>query len=70
MISEIDINDWDRKDPTELYKVRPKSYIEVEGIQLFFDHLDGMYSYCLTNNNDVVHISAIALVTPLERKPK
>lgn len=70
MISEIDIEDWDRKDPTPLFNVRPKSYIEVADMRLFFDHLDGMYSYCLTGDNEVVHISAVQIVTPLERKPK
>lgn len=68
MISEIDINDWDKQDPVPLYSVRNKSYIIWDGITLFFDHIDGMYSYCLDANNEVVHIRAWAEVIPLKRK--
>jgi hypothetical protein len=68
MISEIDINDWDKQDPIPLYSVPNKSYILVGDVTLFFDHLDGMYSYCMTAANEVIHLSATAIVTPLKRK--
>jgi hypothetical protein len=68
MINEHDINDWVHHKPTELYSVKPKTYIKVLDTVLFFDHLDGMYSYCVTLDNQVVHISGSALVTPLEKR--
>ena len=68
MISEIDINDWDKQDPIPLYSVPNKSYIQVGDVTLFFDHLDGMYSYCMNAANQVVHLSASAIVIPLKRK--
>jgi len=68
MISEIDINDWDKQDPIPLYSVPNKSYVQVGDVTLFFDHIDGMFSYCITSTNEVVHLSASALVVPLKRK--
>jgi hypothetical protein len=68
MISEIDINDWDKQDPIPLYSVPNKSYVQVGDVTLFFDHIDGMFSYCITVTNEVVHLSASALVVPLKRK--
>jgi hypothetical protein len=67
MISEQDIRDWHHLKPAKLYEVRRKTYIMYNGIVLFFDHIDGMYSYCLTLDNEVVHLSASAPVTPLEK---
>ena len=68
MISEVDINDWDKQDPIPLYSVPNKSYVQVGDATLFFDHIDGMYSYCMTAANEVVHLSASAIVIPLKRK--
>jgi hypothetical protein len=68
MINEHDINDWVHHTPTQLYSVKPKTYVKVLDTVLFFDHLDGMYSYCLTADNKVVHLCGSALVTPLEKK--
>ena len=68
MISEIDINDWEKQDPIPLYSVPNKSYVQVGDVTLFFDHIDGMYSYCMTAANEVVHLSASAIVVPLKRK--
>lgn len=48
----------------KLYEVPRKSWIKVipEGPILFFDHIDGMYSYCLDKYENktgrVVHIAA------------
>lgn len=76
MLSEIDIADFDVLPVRELYKVRPRSYIKLpwmdglDGDVLFFDHIDGMYSYCLDMNNNVVHIQAWAEVVPLVKKAK
>ena len=76
MLSEIDIADFDVQPVRELYKVRPRSYIKLpwmdglDGDVLFFDHIDGMYSYCLNMNNEVVHLASWAEVIPLVKKAK
>lgn len=62
--------------PQILHTVRPRNFIMVhdgaivpvaapsieEGDILFFDHLDGMYSYCKTIDKQVVHLSVFAEV--------
>lgn len=73
MLSEIDIADYEQLPIRELYKARPRSYVMVpawDNEVLFFDHIDGMYSYCLTLANEVVHIQAWAEVVPLVKKAK
>jgi hypothetical protein len=40
----------------------------VGDVTLFFDHIDGMYSYCMNAANEVVHIAAFTEVAPLKRK--
>jgi hypothetical protein len=70
MISEIDIRDYEQLPVRELYKVKPRSYIQIENDVLFFDHIDGMYSYCLTLADEIVHLAAWTEVTPLVRKAK
>jgi len=42
----------------KLYEVKPKQWITVEGERFYFDHLDGMYSYCLDIDGNLVHIAA------------
>jgi hypothetical protein len=37
---------------------------------VFFDHIDGMYSYCLNMQNEVIHLQAWAEVAPLVKKAK
>lgn len=77
MLNEHDLSDYEQLPIRELYKVRPRSYIKLPWMAeddvnnvIFFDHVDGMYSYCLTLANEVVHISASAQVTPLVKKAK
>lgn len=73
MISEIDIADYEQLPIRELYKARPRSYVMVpdwDNEIIFFDHIDGMYSYCLTLANEVVHIQAWTGVIPLVKKAK
>jgi hypothetical protein len=70
MISEIDIRDYEQLPVRELYKVKPRSYIQIKNDVLFFDHIDGMYSYCLTLADEIVHLAAWTEVTPLVRKAK
>mgnify|MGYP003526354614 FL=1 len=38
------------------------------GEEFFFDHIDGMYSYCKDRNNNRVHLPAWSEVTPLDKK--
>ena len=75
MLSEIDLSDYDQLPVRELYKVKPRSYIKLPwmdgtGIDevLFFDHIDGMYSFCLNMDNKVINLQAWAEVIPLVRK--
>ncbi len=77
MLSEIDIQDYDQLPVRELYKVKPRSYIKLPWMEgtgidevLFFDHIDGMYSYCLNMNDQVIHLQAWAEVIPLQKKAK
>jgi antirestriction protein len=48
----------------KLYQVPRYSRIVLQdGTKLFFDHLDGMYSYCTDSDGQVWHISAAKEVT-------
>jgi hypothetical protein len=56
----------------KLYNVKPQTWVKIisnnknpiasiptqEGDIVFFDHLDGAYSYCKDIDNNVVHLSA------------
>mgnify|MGYP003978674037 FL=1 len=56
----------------KLYNVKPQTWVRIisnnknpiasiptqEGELIFFDHLDGAYSYCKDKDNNVVHLSA------------
>jgi len=69
MISDIDIKDWEPMDVKPLYDVTPKSYIQLsDGEVLFFDHLDGMYSFCLDLAGNVIHLAAWSDVQQLKRR--
>jgi len=77
MLNEHDLEDFDVLPVRELYKVKPRSYIKLPWMDgtgsdevLFFDHIDGMYSYCLNMKNQVVHLQAWAEVAPLVKKDK
>lgn len=72
MISEIDIADWERLPITPLYSVKPKTYVYVPEFDttVFFSHVDGMYSFCLDMNNNVVHLAAWTDVHPLTKATK
>jgi hypothetical protein len=48
----------------KLYNVpRYSNIILPDGTKLFFDHLDGMYSYCIDSDGQVWHIGATEEVT-------
>ena len=75
MISEIDIQDYEQLPVCDLFNVKPRSYIKLpwmNGVDdiVFFDHIDGMYSYCLNMQNEVIHLQAWAKVSPLVKKDK
>lgn len=42
----------------KLYEVPAITWIKVAGERIFFDHLDGMYSYCLDEGGNHVHVAA------------
>lgn len=46
--------------PIPLYEVANRTHVRVAdtGETFFFDHIDGMYSYCLNKDNQVVHLKA------------
>lgn len=69
MITAIDINDFDVLPVRELYKCRPRSYVQVPlGDVFFYDHIDGSYSFCLNMFGEVCHLAAWQSVHPLIKK--
>lgn len=68
MISEADLRDWEQLDTVPLYTLSRNTYIKLDDDYFFFDHIDGMYSFCLDMNNMIYHIMATTPVIPL-RKP-
>jgi hypothetical protein len=64
----------------KLYNVEPRTWVKVisgktppdckDSInqELFFDHLDGMYSYCKDRENNIVHIAGWTEVTVIGDK--
>ena len=65
----------------ELYKIANKTWVKVLGeVQtppgsrdiaigdiLFFDHIDGMYSYCTDKEDNVLHLASWADVEPVDK---
>jgi len=51
----------------KLYDLKRRSYFKLnnhdEGETFFFDHIDGMYSFCTDKDNNVVHFRAWEEVT-------
>ena len=71
MLNEIDIRDYEQLPIRELHKAQPRSYVMVpswDNSVIFFDHIDGMYSFCLNMLNEVVHLAAWTEVVPLQKK--
>lgn len=68
MLNEFDLQDFDRLPLRELYKCKPRSYVMVDDAVIFFDHIDGMYSYCKDMLGNVIHLTAWLEVVPLQRK--
>ena len=50
----------------KLYNVPNNTWILVDDQELFFHHVDGMYSYCTDRNGCVYHIAAYADVEYLQ----
>ena len=73
MLNEHDLADYEQLPVRELYKARPRSYVLVPSMNnevIFMDHIDGMYSYCLSMTNEVLHLAAWTEVIPLVKKAK
>lgn len=45
-------------------KVPPAGIIADKGERIFFDHIDGMYSYCTDEAGEIVHLAAWTEVEP------
>ena len=45
-------------EKVKLYEVPRGSRIIVDGVVLNFHHIDGMYSYCTDDEDNVIHLSA------------
>jgi hypothetical protein len=53
----------------KLYNLPRKSFFtlpEQPEEQYFFDHIDGMYSYCLNKEKEVIHFGASTEVEPVQ----
>lgn len=50
----------------KLYNVKPKSFIKIDDITLYFVNVDGMYSLCYDEDNNPVHVAAWAEVEPVD----
>lgn len=52
----------------KLYELPPKSYFTLENDDAvyFFDHLDGMYSYCLDMGGNAIHFACWTPVMKVE----
>ena len=71
VISEIDLRDYEQLPITKLYECKPRSYIKVplfDDKVYFFDHIDGMYSFCKDMQGNTVHLTAWMEVIPLNPK--
>jgi hypothetical protein len=52
----------------KLYEVPRKTYIIFEGEVIYFDHIDGAYSYCKDLKGNIIHLSASTEVSILPDK--
>jgi hypothetical protein len=78
MVSEIDLRDWELStEQIELYKVPRQTPIRMKdgALDLFFDHIDGAYSYCLylgpvenIVKGTVIHLAAWTPVFQYKKK--
>ena len=44
----------------KLHEVPRETNIIHNGVELFFDHVDGMYSFCIDEKGNIVHLAAFA----------
>jgi hypothetical protein len=55
----------------KLYECPRESYIKVDhdstGTVYFFDHLDGMYSYCTDKYGNILHLAAYLDVIKVDK---
>lgn len=51
----------------KLYEVPRNTWITIEGERFFFEKIDGMYSICINENQEIVHIAAFSDVE-IEKK--
>lgn len=46
----------------KLHNVPRNTYIRFQGVRYFFSHIDGMYSYCIDEQANIIHLVAWAEV--------
>ena len=67
MLNEHDLADFERLPVEKLYNLPRESYFEFDNVPYYFDHVDGMYSLCITTNNKgIIHFGATTPVVPLK----
>lgn len=53
----------DKKSLKKLYECEPNQWYKTEdGLIFFFQHLDGMYSYCKDPTGQILHLAAFTPV--------
>lgn len=52
----------------KLYNVPRNTTIRLGETELFFHHVDGMYSYCTTQDGDIAHLAAWTEVEIVDEK--
>lgn len=55
----------------KLYEVPKKTYVKVKDkdLYVFFDHIDGAYSYCIDSEDNLIHLLASTEVTIIDPPP-
>ena len=54
----------------KLYEVPRNTRILHEGVEYNFVHIDGMYSFCIDGQGNIVHLVAWADVEPVMKETK
>lgn len=74
MLNEFDIKDWVCVgQPTKLYDVKRNQLVSLTdepGFPFWFEHVDGMYSYCKMLDGTVFHPAAWSDVFVWKEKAK
>ena len=55
----------------KLYEVPNNNYVRIQGTEdvFYFDHLDGMYSFCKDSEGNIIHLSVGTPVEIVDPRP-